>query len=226
MKLPFFLHRHVIIVLLLSPILLFWVNKTQFNQQPLFNATQYQFTPPFFKLITFGFWPAAVDVSWIETVQLLGSHKITRDVAEEASTFYDLATDLDPNFYELYEQAGVGLAILGEQTELGIHFFQKGIKAYEEKDTPRAFWTHPYSLYIYLAFVEAYKKNDWAAAKKIYLQASYIPGAPLYLQEMREWLVKENSEVPLAKRVLKLLIQNATDQDVKKKYQEKLSQYE
>jgi hypothetical protein len=226
MKERFFLARHFIIVLILSPILLIWVNQAQFTQQPLFNATRYQFTPPFFKLVTFGFWPAAVDGLWIETVQLLASQNINSVPVAEVASFYDLATDLDPNFYELYEQAGVGFGIMGDDYDLGIHFFQKGIDVFQTKNPPRAFWTHPVTLYIFKAYIEAFQKNDWAQAKQTYLAAGALPNAPVYLQQMKIWLAEKNSERQLAKKVLTSMIRLTEDVRVQEKLKEKLAHYE
>ncbi len=222
----FFFSSQTLLAVILCPFLLIAGERIQFNQQKMFNATQYQFTSQFFKFITIGFWPAAVDGLWISTIQNASTTSKSTELIEETSHFYELATDLDPNFYELYDQAGILYSVLFEEPDAAIHFLKKGIQTYLEKKPPAKFWTHPYTLFIYLAYVQAYQKNDWSEAKKSFLAASMVPGAPQYLMQMREWLNKENSEKILAQRILKILIQNAQDEKVKQKYEEKLKQYE
>jgi len=198
----------------------------QFNQPKLFKPAEYQLTPSFFKFISMGFWPAAADLLWIQTLQKIGAANYSPDTALEVLGFYRIATALDPNFYEIYDQAAVLFSFFYELPRPALEMIDRGISVYETKNPPAKFWTHPYSLYLYRAYVNAFLRNDWSAARDDYLKAAYTRGSPEYLQSMKVWLQQEGSEKRLAVRVLRLLIQNSNNPVVRQKYQEKLKQYE
>ena len=221
-----FFHRHLVGALVLGGIFLGFNSKIRFDQPKVFNATHYQLSPAFFKFVTAGFWPAAVDTLWIQTIQTIGTANYSLDTLPATVSFYDLATQLDPKFYELYEQAGVLFLFFYEAPAPALEILQKGIKAYESGEMPPKFWTHPYTLYLFLANVYAFQLNDWAKAKEIYLRASEVKGSPEYLQHMKVWLVKEGSEKILASRVLQMLIKNTDDVGIQNKYKEMLKRYE
>jgi hypothetical protein len=185
------------------------------------------YSPQFFKWITGGFWTSAVDAMWIETLQLISqAGENHSEVSKRARDFYDLATDLDPYFYELYEQAGVLFLFYLEEPDPAAHILEKGIAVLKTRQPPKAFWTHPETLYVLLAYVYAYQKNDWAKAKAIFLEVSDLPTAPPYTKNMRIWLEKEGSERILARKTLEWMMNTTKDETLKQKYREKLKQYE
>jgi tetratricopeptide (TPR) repeat protein len=198
----------------------------KFAQQNVFNATQYQLSAPFFKFVTGGFWPAAADALWIQTIQKIGSANYSPATLPEAREFYRLASDLDPNFYELYEQGGLLFLFFYENPEAAQEILSKGIQVYEGGSAPKAFWTHPYTLYIFMANVYAFQLSDWPKAKEYFLRAAQVPKAPQYLVQMQEWLQKEGSEKTLARKVLIRLIENTNDPVIRSKYEERLKKYE
>lgn len=171
---------------------------------------------PFFKLMTFGYWPAATDWMWIETLQIIGGKNFSASVKPHALQFYELATDLDPRFYELYEQSAVLFSFFFKSPEDSIHFLKKGI----DVSSPR--WPRTYTLHLLMAYLYAYELNDWEKAKASFLSASEIPGSPPYLQKMKTWLSEEGSEKTLAKRVLTMLVRQTQDPVLKAGYEERL----
>ncbi len=202
-------------------------------QQYSYKNTPIHYTPQFFKFITAGYWPAAVEGMWIALLQQISLNKITEPQLQEVAQFYDLATDLDPYFYELYEQAGIYFGFYKEDGAQASRFLEKGAAAYEtlvknhsNKKFVSRFWSHPYSLYIYLAYAYGFVAYDWPKAKATFLRAAEIPGAPLYILEMKKWLVQEGSEKLLAKKALNHLILYANDAHQKQKYFQKLKELE
>jgi hypothetical protein len=221
-----FFHRHTFVALLVGAASLWSASKMTFTQPQGFNATQYQLSAPFFRFISAGFWPAAVDTLWIQTIQKIGTANYALETLPEVREFYRLATDLDPNFYELYEQGAVLFSFFYESGDAAREILENGIRVYEGGKTTSKFWTHPATLYIFLANAYAFQLNDWSKAKEVYLRASQVPNAPEYLVRMQGWLQKEGSEKVLAVRVLRLLVQNTDDLVVRAKYEEKLKTYE
>jgi len=220
-------HRFVttLITVILCPILFFAQSQIQI---PDFKPTKMEaraYTAPFFKFVTIGYWPAAVDWMWIQAIQIGGSKNYSPELIPPTRFFYEMVTDIDPKFYALYEQGGVLFSFFFHAPEESIHLLEKGIRAFngftdEEKRVKG--WSHPYTLHLLLAYVYSFEVHDWAKAKECFLKAANVPGAPKYLQAMRTWLNEKGSEKVLAHRVLVLLVQNTTDPVLKTQYEEKL----
>lgn len=214
-----FFNRHLIIAIVSVPIL-GWVSlHTPVFKQNSYQNKQFHYTPQFFKLITAGYWPAAVEGMWISLLQGNG----------DAAEFYDLATDLDPYFYELYEQAGIHFSFFKEDGVNAVHFLGKGISNFENRVKPmpekfqKRFWNHPYTLYIFQAYTYGFVLNDWPNCKAYFLKAAEIEGAPSYLQAMKGWLKEKGSEKALGERILNLLVKNTEDPEKKKIFEQKLA---
>jgi len=196
-----------------------------FSSKPSQNKV---FSSQFFKFSTIGYWPAAVDWMWIETLQRSGEENYAPELIPSTQAFYEMATDLDPRFYELYEQAGVVFSFFFHSSDLSIHFLEKGVHFYERNLSSGGTksWSHPFTLHLLLAYQYSYEKNDWSKGREYFLRAAEIPGAPPYLQKMRIWLSEEGSDRLLAKKVLTLLMNNANDPIQKSQYKEKLKAYD
>lgn len=198
---------------------------TVFDKRSEFNAP-YQVSGSFVRLISAGYWFASSDWFWIQSLSVISTSQYSDLRAQLLRGYYNIILDLDRDFYEVYEQAGIAFSVLFEKPDYAIEFLERGAKRYREGSAPQAFWTHPYSLYIHLAYVYGFEINDWAKSKEAYLNASKIKGAPIYLTDMSAWLKEEGSERVLAVKILKVLIRNASDELVRKRYIEKLKEYE
>lgn len=174
------------------------------------------YSAKFFKFVMMGYWPAAVDWFWIQTLQIIGTQNHPIEFKPSVFGFYELATDLDPRFHELYLQASTMFGFLYHSPDEAIYFLEKGIK------NTNAHWEHPHLLYLILAYYYTFEKNDWAKAKEQYLRASELPGAPSYLQNMKIWLQEDGAEKKLGKKVLSLMINQTKNEKLKEEYQKKL----
>ena len=198
------------------------LSQLQFPQQTVFNAPHYQLSAPFVRWVTAGYWPAAVDALWISTLQEIAETRYTPENQAHAESFYTLATD--PYFYELYEQGGILFLFYFKDSRAALSLLEKGVSVFENANPPKEFWTHPYTLYLFLAYVHGFLRSDWAAARQNYLKAAGVPGAPAYLLQMKTWLQGKDSETLLGRKILSLLIQNTEDPVEKEAYEEKLKQ--
>lgn len=227
---PYF-NRHIFVGLFVSilffggiqPTFLKW-DSLNTERPPLSFLSDY--SAAWVKLVSGGTWPMAVDALWIQTLGLIGSGQYPRLAQDQARHFYRLANELDPAFFELYEQGGVFFGFFLEDSRGAQEILKRGIAAYETGTMPPAYWRRPFALYLHLAYVQAYLDQDWAQAKQTFLRASQVPNAPLYLSGMSEWLKKESGERELAVRVLKVLIQTTADETLREKYRQKLEQYQ
>ena len=220
------IHRHAFLSLLF-PILFFFLKTTvEFSRLRVNADTAFELTPQFFKLVTAGYWPAAVELLWIKTLQGADSGVELPVTKISFSKFYELAQSLDPYFYETYEQGAIFFAFMCEDSDESLRILDRGIRVYETGLAPQKFWTQAHMLYIFRAYVHGFLKFDFISAKRDYLRASELPRAPQYLTQMKSWLKEEGSEQKLAVRVLKTLVKTTSDPQIKKKYQEKLNLYE
>jgi hypothetical protein len=219
-------HRQALVAIVFSLPLYLSIKEIDFFRPPLMKASEYQLTPQFFRLISGGFWPAAHDYLWIRTLQLIGSAQYGPEALKESVGFYRLSTGLDPYFYEIYDQAAVNFSCLFDAPFAALEFIDKGIRIYERASPPKRYWNHPYSLYLYRAYVNAFMRNDWGQARNDYLKAAYTPGSPAYLQSMKKWLQEGDGDRKLAVRVLKWMISTTEPGPIRKKYEEKLKLYE
>lgn len=218
-----FLHSHRFVATasatMIVPVL--FALQSQVSLPPAFVSSQPKsLSAPFFRFTTLGYWPAAVDWFWIQTLQVVGGKNFSSEMLPVTKNFYELATDLDPRFYELYEQAATLLSFYFKSADEALYFLNKGIQNISTD------WTHPYTLHLLAAYLYAYEKNDWMKAKESFLSAASLPGAPPYLQGMKEWLNQKGSEKALAKRVLSMLAQQTSDELLKQEYQKRLKAYD
>ena len=224
-------HRFVIsvIAVILCPILFFAQSQILIPEFSPIKIEARPYTAPFFKFVTIGYWPAAVDWMWIQTIQVAGGKNDSPALLPSVRFFFDIATDLDPKFYALYEQGGVLFSFILHSPKDSIHLLEKGIHAFDgfsDSEKKVKGWSHPYTLHLLLAYLYAFEVHDWEKAKECFLKAADVPGAPRYLQNMRFWLEEKGSEKILAHRVLILLIQHTSDPELKAQYEEKLKSYD
>ncbi len=204
-----------------------WViHPSRRGQQPSSFSALSQLSPDWVRWVSAGYSHAAVSLLWISTLSQIGTGVYDTNTIQETRSFYRLATDLDPHFFELYDQAAIFFMFYVEDATLAREILQKGIQFYEQRPLYPKYWFRPHALYLHLAYLEAFMAQDWAQAKQVYIRASQVPSAPSYLSHMRLWLDQEGSEKQLAIRVLKLLIETTSDELLKSQYQKKLRQYE
>jgi hypothetical protein len=226
MKMRSLFHRCSALALFFPCLFLFLMSPIEFRNPEVRTDTAYELTPPFFKLVTFGFWPAAVDALWIRTLQGIGDRGLSKATAPELSRFYRLAQNLDPFFFETYQQGAIAFSMLTEEPDFALEVLNRGIKVYETGGYPKHIWDRPFILYLYRSYVNGFLKNDFYAAKEDYLAAEAAPGAPAYLHDMKKWLKNEGSERILAGKILRSMIKSSADPLIRKKLQEKLKTYE
>lgn len=214
--------------LLLAICLAFFVGSVDLPRGGVPHDPGYEVTPRFFKFASFGFWTAAVDALWIQTLQemALNPGEISMGRVRKLVSLARLEQDLDPGFYESYAHNAVVLGMDLQAGEEAIEILDRGIRVHESGVYPKGFWDHALFLHLLRGYIHAFVLGDFGSARMDYLRASEMPGAPLYLQGMKSWLKEEGSDRKLAVRVLKVMILNTSDVDLKKRYEAKLKAYE
>ncbi len=186
--------------------------------KPYLDPDPKPYSASFFKFASIGYWPAVTDWFWIQNLQMIGSDEHPPELKPFAYRFFELATDLDPRFFDFYEQASTTFGFLFQSPQDAIHFLEKGVKHLKPE------WRNAFRLHLMLSYYYGYELNDWQKCKEHYLAASNLPGAPAYLQRMKSWLDQKGSEKELARRILMILISSTENELLKKEYEKKLKQ--
>jgi hypothetical protein len=172
-----------------------------------------------------GFWVASHDYLWLGVVQELGEKELTKKAELRVIHKYRVMQELDPFFFDTYEQGGLAFDILFRDPDASIEVLSRGIEVIENHNPPKELWGRAFTLYLQRALVFAHRKLDFASARRDYLKASDAPGAPSYLSKMKVWLEKDGAEKTLARKMLPILISNTADPILRQYYQMQMESY-
>lgn len=147
--------------------------------------------PLIYRLVSFGQIPLVVDAMLLRF--LLEDQSISF-VAKGAHppSFYDLnlATDLDPGFFDLYFTGANYLAVIRNDGQGARDLLLKAEKFRLEvlPDQPSAFkrryWSREFSIPFLLAYVYLFELNDIQKASEYFIKASEIERSPPYLKHL------------------------------------------
>lgn len=177
-----------------------------------------KWSPDLVRILSFGQLATAVDMLWLRTLSDPAQAHVLP--GEHARSFYDLdlATDLDPAFFELYNLGSYVLTIVRNDNEGAKTLLEKGRRFYREdlSGYPAGFqttyWSRSWNLYLTLAYVDLFELQDMPSAAKAFGEAAKIPGSPAYLQSLSERLQQPGGEYAVALRLINHLIETAPDE--------------
>lgn len=208
----------VLTVLFLSQILL---NLAAQNSNRLIEQipkqTLQKSDPRLYKALTFGHYPIATDWLWIK---VLTDDTLSRvPTGTYSSLFYevDLATELDPAFYEVY-WAGANLLIMARKDSLGARDLLLKGNRFIDQDLPQfpaefreEYWKNRWNVPILLAYVYLFEFNDMPSAATAFSKAATFPNAPPYLHSLAQRLTKPNGQYEVGLRLLDFMIAGAKE---------------
>lgn len=192
--------------------------------------------PSLVRMLSFGQLPTTIDLLWL---RVLADPAYAHVLAgQHAPAYYDLdlATDLDPAFFELYHLGSYLLSIVRNDNtgardllEKGRRFHREALSAYPES-FQKKYWGQAWGIYLTLAYVYLFELQDMPQAARVFREAAEIPGAPVYLQSLKERLARTGGEYDVALRLLNHLIEQAPDEPSRERLMSKrrsllLSQY-
>ncbi|MBU6153503.1 MAG: hypothetical protein KGP28_04295 [Bdellovibrionales bacterium] len=225
MTLRHFFHAHLFFALIFGGGFLFSISSVDFERRNASDDTGYELTPPLLKWMSGGFWAASHDFLWLNVVQELGEKELIKKAGRRVLHSYRLMQELDPFFFDTYEQGGLAFDVLFRDPDAAIEVLSRGIEVFETRNPPEELWRRAFALYLQRALVFAHKKLDFTSARRDYLKASEAPGAPSYLAKMRVWLKEDGAEKTLARKMLPILISNTSDPILKQYYQKQMELY-
>lgn len=181
--------------------------------------------PNLYRTLSFGHLPSAIDALWLRVVTDPALAHVLP--GEHARIFYDLdlASDLDPNYFELYHWGAYLLSIVRDDNVGARDLLVKGLAQFRNgtfsEEFKKRFWPNAFSLYLTLAYVYLYELNDMPRASAIFREAAEVPGAPAYLLALKQRLDQPDGEFEVALRLIGFLISEQKDRTALEKLEAK-----
>ncbi len=157
------------------------------------------------RLASLDFEGLAADLVWIKGAIYFGSHYRQRGFRFPwMAPLLNLATDLDPLYYDVY---WYGSSLLPDVHE-AIRLLKKGMKYFPNN------WKFPEMI----GFYYQYYLQDYKSAGKYYEIASMKPGHPPFVPSLASRFYTQAGELDAAIRVLKNFYETTRRKDLKKEF--------
>jgi tetratricopeptide (TPR) repeat protein len=190
-----------------------WMDARRPAPDPSLEEENLYFTGRAVHRVSLGFNGLIADWYWMRSLQYVGRKvmNLPENVAldsldqlklKQLAQLLDTATTLDPEFMEPYEYAAMVLP--GVDLQEAIRITKKGAAA-----NPGA-----WRLYQYLGFIY-WRQRDFQAASEAYGKGATLPGAPIWMGQMKARMAAEGGSRNLAREIYGRMYNEATDKQVK-----------
>ena len=122
------------------------------------------------KKISFGYKEIVADIYWLRAIQYFGGKKIKEQDPDLLYKYFDILTDLDPQFVNAYRFGGTFLA---EPPPYGLGDIEKGTKLFDKgrENNPNNFRIPLEEAFVYYLYAKDYER-----AAELFNEASEKPG--------------------------------------------------
>ena len=142
--------------------------------------------------------------------------QVDKDNSSTGERFLFMA-DLDPAFQEIYE-SGANLLIVVRKDPAsaealllkGQDFIQNQLSSYPSYFR-ESYWGRAWMIYVLMAYVQTYEKQDLPKGLEAFQKASTFTGAPGYVGYLSEKMQKKEGVYEVGIRLLDLLLGGATN---------------
>ncbi|HTL10853.1 MAG TPA: hypothetical protein VL588_00095 [Bdellovibrionota bacterium] len=169
-----------------------------------------------------GYSLAVADGLWIRFLQ--GEELSWVASGVRAGSFYDLdlATDLDPWFFDPYQAGAAHLVVIRNDIDGGQALLDKAMRLSSEAEPGRvaALWPDLWWLHLELAYLKLFERKDLLAAARHFEAASRSSRAPAYLRHLTARLNSPGGIEEVGAKVLEFFIRQATDPVLRDRYLE------
>jgi hypothetical protein len=186
-----------------------------------------KWNPILYRTMSFGHLPAAVDWLWMRSLQDPSYSHVPAGVHPPAFYDLDLATDLDPAYYEAYVDGALHLVVVrdddrGAETLLlkANEFRTKEMSQYGAEFVSQ-FWSEHWQVPIILGYVYLLEITDLPKAAEMFLEAGKHDNVPIYVKSIAERLKKPGGIYEVAYRVVNTLIVGTKDDRLKEQFAKK-----
>lgn len=177
-----------------------------------FNENFASFSPETLKISTFGYARAASSLLWLRFLQHTPTTKVEKD--QVSWIFLDLLaiSNLDPDFYPIYEHGGIFLSVITEDKLGAEKILLRGIERFPDRWRLRA----------YLAYHYHFEMDQPEKAGEQYLAGAKLPGAPFLLGVRASSYLENKGLSNQGVHFLWELYKNASDAELKRRFADKL----
>ena len=178
--------------------------------------------PEMFRALAFGQLPAAVD--WLLIRFMVGDPSysaVAKGTHPPAFYDLDLASDLDPMFFQLYIMGANALAVLRSDGPGAMRLYEKAnhvrkteLASYPEKFQKR-FWRDSWRIPAQQAYVYLFELQDLPGAGRAFREAAEDPAVPSYAKSLAQRFEKEDGAYVVGLRLLGFMISGATSEKAK-----------
>lgn len=179
------------------------------------NEDMASYTPETLKALGFGYDRAMSSMLWLRFLQSTMQSKVQPN---KVSWLYrDLKTisEIDPDFYPIYEHGGIFLSVITEDKKGAEHIFLKGIEHFPTRWRIRAF----------LAYHYQFELQDIEKAGEQYKIGATLPGAPPILAILASNFMSKNGS-KAGVEMLREFLKNTKDPKAREKLEEKIRKLE
>ncbi len=183
--------------------------------------------PDLFRVLSFGHSQVGVDALLIRFLAHTSYEK--KSQASRSFAFYDLdlATDVDPAFFELYWGGANMLSVVLDDKEGARDLVLKG-NQFRKNKLPsyslrfkELFWSGEWQIPLLLAYVYLFEFDDLKNAAQAFQDAADLSGGPAYLQSLKARLQKRGGVYDVGLRLLQFMIQTAPHEKAKENLEKK-----
>jgi len=188
-----------------------WIEPPQYQEQ--------KWNPKLFRILSFGHLPVALDWLVVKATFDVGIGVVSQGTHPPLYYQFDLVTELDPAFYDVYEMGANFLAIARKDGQ-GAHdlllkgktFIETQLPQYTE-DFNQRFWNRSWNIYVLLGYVNLFMLDDMRNASDVFIKASKIQGAPPYLTRLAKRLTQPGGEYEVGLKLIDFLMSSRKEDD-------------
>lgn len=179
------------------------------------DEAAYRWNSRFVEAVSIGFSTLIADISWMRALQDSAVGAVA--AGHHASIFhdFDLATDLDPGFFEVFAYGSVLLSIARRDAAGALKLLNKGERVRtEERDRYpewfwKKYWYHEWAIPMQIAYVELFEFENLPRASTAFRKSAAAPGSPPYLRSLAKRLSTRPGVLEVAERLLRFQIDQA-----------------
>ncbi len=192
---------------------------------PLPMKQESKWNPTLFKTLSFGHHSLAVD--WL-LIRFLSDPALEHvSEGEHPPAYYDLdlATDIDPLFFDFYWAGSYKLAIVRDDVAGAEELIKKGLRTYKNGLPSEEFkntqWWEVWQLYQVLGYIYLMEKGDLALAQQVFEEAAELPHVPGYIKDLAKKFRQPGGAYLVGMTITDFLLRKADNEEDQQKLLEK-----
>lgn len=202
------------------------------KKEPSFSESErvHHFDPRLYRILSFGHLPVIVDTLWIRGLQdPIVSTSAVWNEGEHPLIYYtfDLATSLDPLYFDAYT-AGANLLAVVRNDARGARDLLVKANGFRKVELPLypewfrdRYWGNAWGIPSLLTYLYLYPLRDLNLAAIAIREAAAYPGAPEYLKGLERRLQKPDGLYEIGKILIKVLLARAVEPKVREELERK-----